>query len=116
MPRISLDEARPGMVLARDVQDRSGRLLLGARAELNPRALKVFRMWGVTELDVVGPDPEPTPGAAEPPLDPEAIEVAQARAGSLFRHANQDHEVIAALMELSTLRMARQWTRARHGG
>lgn len=48
--QISLDDLQIGAILAADVKDRSGRLLLGTGAEIEERHLKIFRGWGVADI------------------------------------------------------------------
>ena len=104
---ITLESAQPGMVLAGDVRDRRGRLLLPAGHELTPRALRIFRMWGVIELEVIGTGPA---DGAEPeePIAPARLEAARGRAEQLFLHADREHPLVAELFRLATLRLARQ--------
>lgn len=64
MAIIRTSEVTPGMVLAVDARDMSGRLLLAAGGEVTPKHLKIFKTWGVTEVDVqemgsAGTQPEP---------------------------------------------------------
>jgi hypothetical protein len=47
-----INEISPGMVLAANALDMSGRMLLGAGSEITPKHLKIFKTWGVTEVDV----------------------------------------------------------------
>jgi hypothetical protein len=101
------------MVLTKDVRDRRGRLLLSAGQEVTSQALRVFRMWGVTELDVNGPERGPDSTPAAPP-DPERVAAAAAEAERLFRHANRAHPVVAELFRLVAVQRAVRPCRARH--
>ncbi|MBF0445369.1 MAG: hypothetical protein HQL68_07245 [Magnetococcales bacterium] len=42
----------PGMVLASDALDENGRMLLAAGKEITAKHLKIFRTWGVPEVDI----------------------------------------------------------------
>lgn len=48
-----LDELSPGMVLASDLKDKGGRLLVASGTELMERHLALFERLGVTEVEVV---------------------------------------------------------------
>jgi hypothetical protein len=109
---IRLEQAKPGMVLARDVRDRRGRLLLAAGQALSSQALRIFRMWGVGEVEVTG-SASPTPTATVPP-DPERLAQARVEAERLFRHANVGHPVVGELVRLTTARLAARPARTRH--
>lgn len=54
MDVIATENLSPGMVLEKDVHDRSGRLLLGAGAELTGRQIHILRTWGVVEVAISG--------------------------------------------------------------
>ncbi|SDB60732.1 HD-like signal output (HDOD) domain, no enzymatic activity [Desulfonatronum thiosulfatophilum] len=48
---VHIDEIRPGMVLAADVRDSNGRFLAGKGELLDESHLRIFRIWGVTEIE-----------------------------------------------------------------
>ena len=52
MVQRNLDDLQVGEILAADVKDRSGRLLLTAGAAIEERHLKIFRGWGVTDVAI----------------------------------------------------------------
>jgi hypothetical protein len=45
-------DVNPGMILASDAMDMSGRMLLAAGKEITAKHLKIFRTWGVPEVDI----------------------------------------------------------------
>lgn len=104
---LSLDVVRPGMILARDVKDRKGRVLLGQESEISEKHIKIFKKWGVMEVDVLGQGEHAAPGDPEAPLDPRAYDRARARTEELFRFANLEHPAVRELHRLITTRVAR---------
>jgi hypothetical protein len=104
---VPIDNLVPGMVLSRDVCDRSGRLLLPAGAELTEKHFSIFRMWGVFEAEIVG---EEAAHDAELPLhvdlDPVLLAVAQNHVQLLFVHNDQDHPAIKELIRFCIERRA----------
>ena len=110
MGKVAIENIEIGMVLAGDVQDRSGRMLLGAGAELTQKHLVIFRTWGVLEADIAGQ------GNSEPadqiPVDVDPLELAAAEQAltSLFRHTNRAHPAIIELMRLAALRKVQHVT------
>lgn len=106
MGMVPLDNLAIGMVLAVDVRDRTGRMLLGAGAPLTDKHLMIFRTWGVAEADIEGVDD----GDATPPLphevDPAALAAAEEALRPLFRHANPDHPAMREILRLAALRKA----------
>lgn len=104
MGMLALDNLEIGMVLASDVKDRNGRMLLGAGAELTQKHLTIFRTWGVAEVDIAGIDyaDDETPLPAE--VDPAAVEAAELSLIPLFKHAGTDHPALKELLRLAAIR------------
>ena len=104
---VHIDNLAPGMVLSRNICDRSGRLLLPSGAELNEKHFAIFRMWGVLEAEIVGEnvgeEPEATPG---PELDPSLVAAARDEVELLFVHNDLEHPAIKELMRLCIERRA----------
>lgn len=105
MGMVPLDNLAVGMVLAADVRDRTGRMLLGAGAPLSDKHLMIFRTWGVAEADIEGVDDDATP-ALPAQVDPAALAAAEEALRPLFRHANLDHPAIREILRLGALRKA----------
>lgn len=110
MGKVAVDNLEAGMVLANDVHDRSGRMLLGAGAELTQKHLMIFRTWGVLEADIAGQGDDD--GAEPIPADVDPLELAAAEQAllPLFRHTNTSHPVIMELIRLAALRKVQHGT------
>lgn len=106
---IAIENIETGMVLASDVRDRSGRMLLGSGVELTQKHLVVFRTWGVLEADIAGQGSET---ADQIPSDVDPLELAAAKEAlvPLFRHTNRNHPAIIELMRLAALRKVQHVT------
>ena len=100
MGTINIAAARPDMVLAADVKDRHGHVLLRVGEAVTEKALKIFRMWGVTDLDVKGVDQNIIEARAADEVDPALMEAAERVALDRFRHADADDPVVRELMRL----------------
>jgi len=102
--KVAIENIEIGMVLASDVHDRSGRMLLGAGVELTQKHLVIFRTWGVPEVDIAGQGSDET--ADQVPADVDSRELAAAEQAliPLFRHTNRDHPAIVELMRFAALR------------
>ncbi len=103
MSIITLENLVPGMVLASEVTDKSGRLLLGAGGVLEDKHLRIFRTWGVAEADIDGV------AAAESSVMPdnitlEQLEQAKARLLPLYCHTDIEHPAICELFRLAVMR------------
>ncbi|MCF8030961.1 MAG: HDOD domain-containing protein [Desulfohalobiaceae bacterium] len=50
MQRVSVNKATPGMVLEDDVRDQKGRFLFKAGQSITDKHIRIFKIWGVTEI------------------------------------------------------------------
>ncbi len=99
-----LSEISPGMVLAGDVRDMSGRLLLSTGGEISKKHLRIFKMWGVSEADIEEPAAagSETEGRKSPfaaTVDAQPQPGCQGIVQDLFRHNDANHPLIAELMK-----------------
>ncbi len=104
MGMVAIDNIEIGMVLAADVLDRNGRMLLGAGAELNQKHLTIFRTWGVVEADIAGIDYADTEPSLPAEIDIEALAVAETSLQPLFRHSGLEHPALRELLRLAAIR------------
>lgn len=104
MSMVALDMLQPGMVLAAEVRDKGGRLLLGEGVELEAKHLLIFRTWGVVEVDIVG-DVEPQADILPDDISLEELERARELVRPRFIHANLEHPAMNELYQLAAIRM-----------
>lgn len=109
MPRVNIDQARSGMVLAAEVRDRRGRLLMPDGKTLTERHLEAFRMWGVSFIEILGED---IPEAAEPVLDEATLARADEIVRDLFAVAGLEHACLRELGALARTRIAHELVRS----
>jgi hypothetical protein len=102
--KVAIENLEAGIVLAGDVIDRSGRMLLGAGAELMQKHLMIFRTWGVPEADIVGHGSDICVDVIPADVDPCALATAEEELAVTFRHTNRDHPAIIELMQLAALK------------
>ncbi len=50
MVKLSVKNIRPGMILAKDVKDLNGRVLLPADQEVLLKHAKIFKKWGISQV------------------------------------------------------------------
>jgi hypothetical protein len=102
--KVAIENIEPGMVLASDVHDRSGRMLLGGGAELTQKHLVIFRTWGVLEADIVGQGNDEAADQIPADVDPLELAAAEQELAPLFRHTNRVHPAMVELLRLAALR------------
>ncbi|PID40886.1 MAG: hypothetical protein CR984_00890 [Proteobacteria bacterium] len=71
MATIHIDNLEPGMVLASDVTDTNGRMLLSKGASVDTKHLNMFKMWGVREVRIQ--QSGDADGKARHAVDPETM-------------------------------------------
>ncbi|TVQ74814.1 MAG: hypothetical protein EA372_01305 [Chromatiaceae bacterium] len=109
---IPADQADAGSVLAEDVRDRSGRLLLSAGIPLKDKHLRVLKTWGVTQVAIWQEAPASATDNTQPsrevppPIDKTAYQQAEAVMLNAFRHCDLQQSVMHTLFDLATRRLA----------
>ena len=99
MNAVKTDQLKAGQVLAEEVRDINGRLLLAKGNAIKPKHIRIFKIWGISEVKVAGaPDSKEK---FDPKTNPELIEQTRKRQKILFRHVDLDHPVIKEIFKLS---------------
>jgi hypothetical protein len=108
MGRLNLDEISAGMVLAANVLDRNGRILLKGGLEITDKHLTILKQWGVTDAEIKDMNRDEITAAAVQGLDPEALGHAEEHFKGLFRHTDREHPFFLELFRLSVIRHVNQ--------
>jgi hypothetical protein len=108
MGTINLADLQVGMIVASEVQNGNGQLLLPAGTEINQKHLTILQAWGITEVNVQGVSRDEVVAMAAAQIDPAVLSAAEASNQELFRHADQTHPVIKELFTLCVMRKVRQ--------
>jgi HD-like signal output (HDOD) protein len=101
MAMIHINKLEPGMVLADEVRDLSGKLLLGKDITVQPEHFRVLKTWGVTEINIRGNNGGKE--EAKSNLDPEQIEKIKESSMQVFSHNDLNHPAIKEIFRLSVL-------------
>lgn len=110
MGKVAIENIESGMVLASDVLDRSGRMLLGGGATLSQKHLIIFHTWGILEADIAGHGSDEAADLIPPDVDPVELAAAEESLTELFRHTNRSHPAIIELMRIAALRKVQHVT------
>ncbi|HEX2769082.1 MAG TPA: hypothetical protein VHN12_07330 [Geobacteraceae bacterium] len=111
MGKIPTDNLIPGMILASDVRDRSGRLLLTGGTALNDRHLYILRTWGIIEAEVAGAEEYPESPELANAIAPEVWSAIEDEITPLFRHADLAHPAMKELLRMRIMKKARHGNR-----
>lgn len=99
---INLEDIKHGMVLAKDLKDRSGLVLLGAGNEITEKHLRILKMWGITEADIEGVTREEAQPNTTSEIDTFLFQEAEIRLREQFYHTDLKHPFIQELFRLLT--------------
>lgn len=110
---VAVDDLEAGMMLAEDVRDQQGRLLMPAATELTERHLRAFQLWGILGVKIRRPGEveEPRELAVAPELLAEAEQIVRER----LRHNNPSDPVIAELQRICVARVGQKLARGQRG-
>ena len=95
MNQVSLDKLETGSVLAADVKDRSGRLLLKAGCEVEERHLKIFQTWGISTVCIADAEVNDLED-----IDPEIRALVREEVKKNFNGNDFSHPAISMLVEI----------------
>jgi len=100
MALIRISNVKPGQVVAADVKDRSGRILLSANTELTSDNIKIIKSWGVVEIDVQGELNGTSVDSGLEKVNPEQLQAIELELSKRFRFLNKSHPFIHELFEV----------------
>lgn len=100
---INIKDLKADMVLAGDIKDRRGRLLMSKGIILNEKGLKICKMWGIVEADVEGISSEEIYASTVKNIDATVIAAAEEIIQKRFCHNDTGHPAIRELIRMSTL-------------
>ena len=96
---IHIDKLKPGMILDQEVRDINGRLLLKKEKEIKSSHIRIFKIWGVTEVSIRGNNGNKDTSAG--PADPELVEKMEKTTQDFFRHVDLEHPAMQEIFRIS---------------
>jgi len=105
---INLEDIQIDMILASDIKERSGRVLLAEGSKISEKHLRVFKMWGITEADIKGIEKEELAANVIAHLDQNLFREVETQTRERFCHVDMEHSFSKELFRLLTLRLVRQ--------
>ncbi|MFQ5451420.1 MAG: hypothetical protein ACE5E9_12390 [Nitrospinaceae bacterium] len=101
--KVKLENLGPGEVVARDVKDHRGRIILDAGKAIQKKHLKIFKVWGVTEVYLENHQPKKNLSLPDG-ISSRQLEEIQLEMQKLFRHNPVEHPVLKELFDLCVKR------------
>jgi len=106
---IHVDRLKTNMVLSEDVRDMNTRLLLAKDLKIQSKHIRILKMWGITEVNVVTDEPDDEETTTKE-IDPELLERIEESTKYLFQHVDLEHPAMQELFRLSVLSKCRKDT------
>ena len=98
---IHINELKPGMVLADEVRDLSGKLLLEKGKTILPDHFRIFKIWVVTEVNICGDNSDKK--KFKPDFNSEQYKKTKEITLRAFHHNDCEHPAIEEIFRLSVL-------------
>ena len=108
MVRVKSEELQPGMVVARDVKNIDGMLLVPSGCELSERQIGILQAWGVTELEVEASEEQAKAHDPLAQLPPELLAKITADLRARFWQPDESSPVAAEIFKLLLRRQAKR--------
>lgn len=105
---INVAELKPGMVLAEDLRNRSGRFLLAKGKKLTSKHLRVIKLWGAIEANIDGVSRKDVEANTTAQLDPVLTEEAEKAMRERFSHTDLECPAVRQLFRICSLRKAEE--------
>ncbi|MGD8264759.1 MAG: HDOD domain-containing protein [Desulfobacterales bacterium] len=99
MGAIHTDRLRPGLILAEDVQDINGRLLLTKGQVIQPKHIRIFKIWGISEVNII--DDAQSNAELQAEGHTENIEQVENVVKTVFSHTDLEHPAIREIFKLA---------------
>ena len=106
---IHVDRLKTNMVLSEDVRDMNTRLLLAKDLKIQSKHIRILKMWGITEVNVVTDEPDYEETTTKE-IDPKLLERIEESTKYLFHHVDLEHPAMQELFRLSVLSKCRKDT------
>jgi HD-like signal output (HDOD) protein len=103
---ILVNRLKENMVLSEDVRDLNTRLLLAKDLKIQSKHVRILKMWGITEVNVVTDELDYEETTIKE-IDPESLERIEESTKYLFHHVDLEHPAMQELFRLSVLSKSR---------
>jgi hypothetical protein len=108
MPRVAAEHLKPGMVVARDVKNIDGMLLVPSGCALTERQVGILQAWGVTEAEVEAGADVPVSCSPLEALPPDVLARMTAELKGRFWRLDEASPVQMEIFNQALLRQARR--------
>jgi len=104
MAKIKIKDLQEGKILASDVRDQNGMLILSQGREITGKHIHIFKAWGIPEVDIERVAEEEITAPHAENIAKNLPDNVRGEVDELFRYVDVRHPAMAELMELCILR------------
>ncbi len=108
MDLINVSDLVPGMILARDVKDQWGRLLASCNQEATPKHIRIFKIWGISQIWVGNSNTSIPVHESESQPPGHILRKAEEILSYRFQYNDLNHPFTHELFRISCLNKARK--------
>ena len=109
---VSVENLKPGMVVAADVVNLNQTVLLKSGSLLGPQELRMLKMWGIVSVNIVSKTEQEASLGSEVSLPAEVLREAEAQVSHRFKHVTLDSPAVQLVRQLAIKRAAAELARA----
>ena len=99
MAVVPTDKIKSGQILAEEVRDINGRLLFTEGQTIEAQHIRIFKIWGISEVNLVGADHHAA--TSDPSLDAAMIEQTKNNIEPLLCHVDLAHPAIQEIYRIA---------------
>jgi HD-like signal output (HDOD) protein len=99
MIAVQTDKLKPGQILAEEVRDINGRLLLAKGNEIQSNHIRIFKIWGISEVNISGV--RGCKDNLDSRLDLGLVEQVHENMKFLCRHVDLEHPAIKEIFKIA---------------
>ena len=96
---VATDKIKSGQILSEEVRDINGRLLLAKGHAIEERHVRIFKIWGIPEVNLVGADHHEA--TSDPSMDAAMLEQTKKNVETLLCHVDPAHPAIKEIYRLA---------------
>lgn len=107
MGTINIGDVQADMILAKDVANINGQLLVPKGIKISEKHLTLLQAWGIIEVEIEGVSREDIASQATAQIDPLILAETETLMADIFQHTNRDYPPVKELFDQCVLRTAR---------
>ena len=101
MSTVKLNQIASGMTLLHTVKNHRGQILAEAGQKITDKHMRVFKMWGITEVEIKTDHHSAAKKPEKTNIPPEIISKARQHVKNRFFHTDFNHPLVRSLAKIN---------------